>query len=152
MLGGHFHYYSIANLIVCVLFLAAMIARALYRTFRRDMAVGSKKDSQSLATIHVDVFWCFTSPMTLSVLVGNGLHILVIEHDSERAWMDQLCFNLLDDEKDDGFRWSDRATIWAFQLPLWKYPNQGSPKNQREDTIFAVLYISWHKNCLAIGT
>mmetsp|Transcript_13324 Transcript_13324/g.31990 ORF Transcript_13324/g.31990 Transcript_13324/m.31990 type:complete len:721 (-) Transcript_13324:921-3083(-) len=75
MPGNDVHYYSIMNSVICVLVLAGIIARALYRTFRRDMAGGSKKDN-GWKQVHADVFRLPPSPMALSALVGNGVHLL----------------------------------------------------------------------------
>ncbi|CAJ1962891.1 unnamed protein product [Cylindrotheca closterium] len=73
---SNFHYYSIINSAISVLILASIIAWKLYRTFRCDMVGGSKKNN-GWKQLHADVFRLPPSPMILSVLVGDGVHLLV---------------------------------------------------------------------------
>mmetsp|Transcript_33369 Transcript_33369/g.80719 ORF Transcript_33369/g.80719 Transcript_33369/m.80719 type:complete len:306 (-) Transcript_33369:1075-1992(-) len=70
------HYFSMLHAVVCMVILAAFVATALIRVFRKDLAGGTKKDN-GWKHLRGDVFRQPESPMLLSVLVGNGLHILV---------------------------------------------------------------------------
>mmetsp|Transcript_33372 Transcript_33372/g.80731 ORF Transcript_33372/g.80731 Transcript_33372/m.80731 type:complete len:294 (-) Transcript_33372:1027-1908(-) len=70
------HYFSMLNSVICMVILAAVVATALIRVFRKDLAGGTKKDN-GWKHLRGDVFRQPESPMLLSVLVGNGLHILV---------------------------------------------------------------------------
>ncbi|CAJ1962871.1 unnamed protein product [Cylindrotheca closterium] len=70
------HYYSMLNSVICMVVLAAVIATALIRVFRKDLAGGTKKDN-GWKHLRGDVFRKPESPMLLSIMVGNGAHILV---------------------------------------------------------------------------
>jgi len=62
--------------VICMIVLAALVAVALMRSFRKDLLGGAKKEN-GWKYLQRDVFRPPSSPLLLSVMVGNGLHLLV---------------------------------------------------------------------------
>jgi transmembrane 9 superfamily protein 2/4 len=79
------HWFSLVNSLVIAGFLIFMVAMVLYRTVTKDIsrynAVDLAEDVQEdygWKLVHGEVFRMPSRPMTLSVFVGNGAHLVIM--------------------------------------------------------------------------
>nr|XP_018260545.1 endosomal P24A protein [Kwoniella dejecticola CBS 10117]OBR82703.1 endosomal P24A protein [Kwoniella dejecticola CBS 10117] len=79
------HWFSLINSLVIVGFLVFMVAMVLYRTISKDIsrynAIDLSEDVQEdygWKLVHGEVFRLPPRPMVLSVMVGNGTHLIMM--------------------------------------------------------------------------
>ncbi|WRT69412.1 uncharacterized protein IL334_006398 [Kwoniella shivajii] len=79
------HWFSLVNSLVIVGFLVFMVAMVLYRTISKDIsrynAIDLSEDVQEdygWKLVHGEVFRLPSRPMLLSVMVGNGSHLVMM--------------------------------------------------------------------------